>query len=135
MAQDYRELVVWQKAIDLTVLIYKITESFPRNEVYGLTSQMRRAGISIASNIAEGRGRLNAREFRQFLGVARGSTCELQTQLHVAKLLGYDYDHSISEAETRSNELSKMLHAFIQKLAVVENPTPKSRNSGHPAVS
>jgi four helix bundle protein len=127
MAQDYRELVVWRRAIDLTVLIYRITKSFPRNEVYGLSSQMRRAGISIASNIAEGRGRLNAREFRQFLGIARGSTCELQTQLHVAKLLGYDSDRSISEAEARSNERSKMLHAFIQKLAIVEDAPTKPR--------
>jgi four helix bundle protein len=127
MAQDYRELVVWRRAIDLTVLIYRITKSFPRNEVYGLSSQMRRAGISIASNIAEGRGRLNAREFRQFLGIPRGSTCELQTQLHVAKLLGYDSDRSISEAEARSNERSKMLHAFIQKLAIVEDAPTKPR--------
>ncbi len=127
MAQDYRELMVWQRAIDLSVLIYKITDSFPRNEVYGLTSQMPRAGISIASNIAEGRGRLNAREFRQFLGIARGSTCELLTQLHVSKLLGYGSEHSITEAEARSNEISKMLLAFMQKLVAAENPPPKSR--------
>jgi len=127
MAQDYRELMVWQRAIDLPVLIYKITESFPKSEVYGLSSQMRRAGISIASNIAEGRGRLNAREFRQFLGIARGSTCEVLTQLHVSKQLRYATEHSISEAEARSNELSKMLLAFIQKLVTAEAPPPKPR--------
>jgi four helix bundle protein len=127
MAQDYRELVVWQKSIDLTVLIYRITESFPKSEIYGLASQMRRAGISIASNIAEGRGRLNALEFRQFLGIARGSTYELQTQLHVSKLLGYGSERSIGEAEARCNEISKILLAFIRKLAITEYTSPKRR--------
>ena len=87
MAQDYRDLLVWQKAIDLTICVYKLTSSLPKNEIYGLSSQMRRASISIASNIAEGRGRLNPAEFRQFLGLAQGSTYELQTQLIVAKQL------------------------------------------------
>lgn len=120
MAQDYRELVVWQKAMQLTELIYRITESFPKSEMYGLTSQIRRAGISIASNIAEGRGRLSAGEFRQFLSIARGSTCELQTQLQLSRMLGYASDIALDEAENRSNEVSKMLLAFIQKLANAE---------------
>jgi four helix bundle protein len=78
MAQDYRELLVWQKAIDLTLLVYKLTQAFPKNEIYGLTSQMQRASISVASNIAEGRGRLGPSEFRQFLGLAQGSLFELK---------------------------------------------------------
>ena len=82
MAQDYRDLLVWKKAIDLTVCIYRLTRTFPQDERYGLSSQMRRASVSIASNIAEGRGRLNPTEFRQFLGVAQGSIYELQTQLY-----------------------------------------------------
>jgi len=73
--------------MELTVAVYRITASFPREEVFGLTSQLRRAAISIPSNIAEGQGRLNTREFRQFLGIARGSNCELQTQLEIARRL------------------------------------------------
>lgn len=117
MAQDYRELKVWQKAIDLTVLIYRLTQSFPKSEMYGLTSQMRRASVSVASNIAEGRGRINVGEFRQFLSVARGSTCELLTQLHVAKALGFGAARALDEAASVSNEVSKMLLSFIQTLS------------------
>jgi len=80
MAKSYRELVVWQKSIQLTVLVYRLSSAFPREEKYGLTSQMRRCAVSIASNIAEGAGRLNTPEYKQYLGVARGSHFELQTQ-------------------------------------------------------
>lgn len=118
MAQDYRELKVWRKAVELTVLIYKMTQSFPKSEMYGLTSQMRRASVSVASNIAEGRGRISAGEFRQFLGVARGSTCELLTQIHVAKALEFGSGHALDEAELLSNDVSKMLLSFIQTLTV-----------------
>jgi len=72
MAQDYHELVVWQRAIELTVCVYKLTRTFPKEELYGLISQMRRASVSVASNIAEGRGRITPGEFRQFLGLAQG---------------------------------------------------------------
>jgi four helix bundle protein len=87
MAQNAHDLIVWQRAIELTVVIYRLTRSFPKDELYGLTSQMRRASVSIASNIAEGRGRLNPAEFRQFLGIAQGSIFELKTQLTVARKL------------------------------------------------
>jgi four helix bundle protein len=117
MAQDYRELKVWQKAVELTVLIYKLTQSFPKSEIYGLASQMRRACVSVASNIAEGRGRVSGGEFRQFLSVARGSTCELLTQIHVAKALGFGNEHELNDAESRSNEVSKMILSFIQALS------------------
>jgi four helix bundle protein len=116
MAQDYRDLIVWQRAIELTVCIYQLTRSFPKDEQYGLISQMRRASVSIASNIAEGRGRLNAGEFRQFLGLAQGSTYELQTQLVVASKLGLGSAESLDEAEALSNEVSKMLGSFIQSV-------------------
>src|SRR5215469_15677971 len=114
MAQDYRELKVWQKAVELTVPIYKLTRSFPKSELYGLTSQMRRGGISVARNIAEGRGRINSGEFRQFLSIARGSTCELLTQLHVARAMSFGSSVELDEAESLSNEVSKMLLSFIQ---------------------
>lgn len=116
MAQDYRDLVVWQKAIQLTVCIYKLTQTFPKEELYGLCSQMRRASIFVASNIAEGRGRLNVAEFRQFLGLAQGSIYELQTQLIVAKALVLGDEAALTQADSLSNEVSKMLTSFIQKL-------------------
>jgi four helix bundle protein len=116
MAQDYRDLIVWQKAIELTVCIYQLTRSFPKDEVYGLVPQMRRAAVSVASNIAEGRGRLNVGEFRQFLGLAQRSIYELQTQLLVAGKLGMGSDDSLNGAGLLSNEVSKMLGAFIQTL-------------------
>src|SRR5215469_9640033 len=117
MAQDYRDLKVWQKSVELTVLIYKLTQSFPKSELYGLTSQMRRAGVSVASNIAEGRGRISSGEFRQFLSVARGSTCELLTQIHVARTVNLGNSVDLEQAESLSNELSKMLLSFIQRLS------------------
>jgi four helix bundle protein len=82
--RHYRDLLVWQKAMDLANGIYKVTESLPKSEVLGLQSQMRRAAVSIPSNIAEGHGRLNDGHFRQFLASARGSIFELQTQLEIA---------------------------------------------------
>lgn len=116
MAQDYRNLVVWQKAIELTVCIYKLTRSLPKDEVYGLSSQMRRASISIASNIAEGRGRLSPAEFRHFLGLAQGSAYELQTQLIVAQTLQLGDIEVLDQAAFLSNEISKMLTSFIHTL-------------------
>jgi four helix bundle protein len=121
MAQDYRDLLVWQKAIELTISVYKLTQSFPRHELYGLTSQMRRASVSVASNIAEGRGRLNPAEFRQFLGIAQGSTYELQTQLLVAKKLGLGHEEALDAAESLGNEVSKMLGSFIQTVGIAAN--------------
>jgi four helix bundle protein len=116
MPQDFHDLTVWQRAIDLTVCVYRLTQGFPKEEMYGLISQLRRASVSVASNIAEGRGRLNPGEFRQFLGVALGSTFEVQTQLIVARRLNFGNEKTIDEAAALSNEVSKMLTSFIQKL-------------------
>ena len=85
MIQSFRDLQVWQKSMEMTIAVYRLTRDFPRDELYGLTSQMRRSAVSVPSNIAEGQGRLNLGEFRQFLGIARGSNCELQTQLEIAR--------------------------------------------------
>lgn len=117
MAQDFHDLKVWQKAIGLTTCIYKLTRAFPEDEVYGLSSQMRRASISVASNIAGGRGRLNTAEFRQFLGLSQGSMFELKTQLLVSRNLGMAGGVALDEAERLSDEVSKMLRAFIQTLS------------------
>ena len=113
MPQNIHDLTVWERAVDLTVCIYKLTRSFPKEETYGLVSQLRRAGVSAASNIAEGRGRLNQAEFRQFLGISLGSVFEIKTQLLVARKLGMGNE----EATGLSEEVSKMLTSLIQKLS------------------
>ena len=87
--KHYKDLLVWQKAIALVTQVYVLTRSFPREEWYGLTSQIRRAAVSVPSNIAEGQARLTPGEFRHFLGIARGSLAELDTQLIIAEKLGY----------------------------------------------
>jgi four helix bundle protein len=102
--------------MELTVAVYRLTQKFPREEAYGLTSQTRRSAVSIPSNIAEGQGRLNTGEFRQFLGVARGSNCELQTQLEIARALGLGDSKQIDEAEALSHEVGKMLFAILASL-------------------
>src|ERR1700734_3016527 len=99
MAQSFRDLAVWKRAMQLTVCVYRLSQGFPREEVYGLTSQIRRSGVSIPSNIAEGQGRTNLGEFRQFLGIARGSNCELQTQLEIARTLGFGNAVSLRDAQ------------------------------------
>ena len=88
-SKTYRNLVAWQKGIDLCELIYRASADFPRHELYGLTSQIRRAAVSVPSNIAEGAGRITKGEFIQSIGHARGSLLELETQLIVAQRLGY----------------------------------------------
>jgi four helix bundle protein len=110
-------LTVWQRAIDMTVCIYKLTQKFPREEAFGLVAQLRRATVSVASNIAEGRGRLNPAEFRQFLGIALGSTFEVQTQLLVAQKLEMGNEKAINEAAALGDEVSKMLTSLINKLS------------------
>ena len=116
MIQSFRDLQVWQRSIQMTVAVYRLTRDFPREEIYGLTSQMRRSSVSVPSNIAEGQGRLNLAEFRQFLGIARGSNCELQTQLEIARALGLGDSKQIDEAEALSHEVGKMLFAILASL-------------------
>ncbi len=116
MAHSFRDLVVWQRSMQLTVAVYRITQSFPREELYGLTSQIRRSAVSVPSNIAEGHGRLNTGEFRQFLGIARGSNFELQTQLEIARALQFGNSKLLDEAEGLSHEVGKMLYATLESI-------------------
>jgi four helix bundle protein len=116
LAQDFQDLVVWQRAMELSEAIYRLTKTFPQDELYGLTSQLRRASVSIASNIAEGRGRGTDGEFRQFLNIAQGSTYEVQTQLLLVKRLKIGNAALMQRAEALCIETSKMLGAFIQSL-------------------
>jgi len=114
MAQPFRELLVWQRSIQMTVAVYRLTGKFPREEIYGLTSQLRRAAVSIPSNIAEGTGRLSTGEYRQFLGIARGSNFEVQTQLEIARALGLGDCDLIDKAESFSHEVGKMIYAILE---------------------
>ncbi len=116
MAQSFRDLQVWQRAMQLTIAIYRLTKEFPREEIYGLTSQIRRSAVSIPSNIAEGQGRSSVGEFRQFLGIARGSNCEVQTQLEIARTLKFGNPGLIDEAEKLSNEVRKMLFGLMDSI-------------------
>ena len=116
MAGSFRDLKVWQRSIELSVATYRLTRDFPGEELYGLTSQLRRASVSIASNIAEGYGRMSAGEYRQFIGIARGSALELQTQLVIAERLGLGKKDQAREVEGLSEEVGKMLWALGKKL-------------------
>jgi four helix bundle protein len=116
MAQAFQDLLVWQRSMEMTVQIYELTQGFPREEIYGLTSQFRRASVSVASNIAEGRGRISQGEFKQFLGTAQGSNFEVQTQLEVSRRLRLGSEASLNKAEKLSVEVGKMLSSLIASL-------------------
>ncbi len=103
--------------MQLAIIVYRLTQGFPREEVYGLSSQMRRAAVAIPSNIAEGHGRLNLAEYRQFLGIARGSNFELQTQLEIARSLGMGDSKQCEDALALSHEIGKMLYSMVTKLS------------------
>ena len=113
MSHSFRDLTVWQRSMQLTVAVYRLTQKFPREEIYGLTSQIRRSAISVPSNIAEGHGRLNTGEYRQFLGIARGSNFELQTQIEIARAIGIGDPSMLNEAEGLFHEVGKMLYAIL----------------------
>lgn len=115
--KSYKELHVWEKAIELAKIVYTITEKIPHKEIFGLTSQMKRAAVSIPSNIAEGQARHYTKEFVQFLHQALGSLAELDTQTLIAKELNYINVNDKSEIENRINELQKMLHGLLKKLS------------------
>lgn len=116
MAQAFQDLLVWQRAMEMAVSIYRLTRSFPDDEKYGLISQLRRAAVSVASNIAEGRGRITEGEFRQFLGLAQGSNYEVQTQILVATRLDMGQPELLSEAQSLNIEVAKMLSGLIVSL-------------------
>ncbi|MEK7622180.1 MAG: four helix bundle protein [Patescibacteria group bacterium] len=116
MIQSHKDLLVWQKGIDLVLVIYQLTKDFPKEEVYGLTSQIRRAAISIPSNIAEGRNRGTRKDFAQFLRIAFGSGAELETQLLIARKLSFGQEIGYNKVDDQLNEVMRMLNAMIHKL-------------------
>ena len=121
MLRSFRELTVWQKSMKLTESIYRLTKDFPREEIYGLAAQIRRAAVSIPSNIAEGSGRSGISEYRHFLSIARGSNFEIQTQLEIARTLNMGNQKLLDEALILSEEIGKMLFAMLTKLGA-RNP-------------
>ncbi len=116
MGDSYKDLLVWQRAVQLTVAVYKLTAGFPASERFGLTNQLRRAAVSVASNIAEGYGRSTSGEYIQFLGHARGSNFEVQTQLVISEALGFGSESSRHLVDGLSGEVSKMLVSMMSKL-------------------
>ena len=122
-ANRYQDLRAWQKAIELVEGIYELTARLPQEEMFGLKSQMRRCSVSIPSNIAEGQGRATRGEFQQFLGHARGSLYELETQIVIAGNLGYVDDSHRDRVLAESRDLGRMLNALIASL----KPSPARR--------
>ena len=130
MADNYRDLIAWRKATRLALEIYRVTQSFPKDELYGITSQMRRAAVSVASNIAEGKGRYSRKEFVQFLYRARGSLLELETQLFIAEQLQYLETMAYQKIEYLTQELGRILNGLTKSI-LASTPTvqavPESR--------
>jgi four helix bundle protein len=119
VGESYKDLIVWQRAVELTVAIYELTSAFPKTEQFGLVDQLRRASVSVASNIAEGYGRSSKGQYVLFLGHARGSNFEVQTQLVISKKLNYGIAEKYRGAEDLSQQVSKMLVALMAKLELV----------------
>lgn len=116
MIKSYKDLIVWQKSFELSLLVYKLTKRFPKEELYALVSQIRRAAVSIPSNIAEGYSRQRKLEYIQFLQIAFASGAELETQLLIAKELRYLSDRDFTEVDSLLNEVMRMLNSLISKI-------------------
>jgi four helix bundle protein len=116
IVRSYRDLIAWKKAMDLVTEIYRLSQGFPKEELFGLTSQIRRAAVSIPSNIAEGQGKLSRKEFRYFLGSARGSLSELETQIMIARNLEFIGEMEIKNILEQSGELGKIINGLLTSL-------------------
>ena len=116
MGDSFRDLIVWKRAFELSLAVYKLTSDFPAGEQFGLTHQLRRASVSVPSNIAEGYGRSTRGEYVLFLGHARGSICEVQTQLDITAALNYGSADSQGAVGKLAAEVSRMLNALMKKL-------------------
>ena len=117
MGQNFKNLVAWQRSMDLVIEIYEVTEKFPRQEIYGLTSQLRRAAVSIPSNIAEGQARFSKKEFKHFLRNAKGSLAEVQTQVAIATRLGFILETKEQDLDQRLHQLARILNGLINSIA------------------
>lgn len=116
MADSFRDLLVWQKAMALATEVYRVTEAFPRAETYGLTNQLRRAVVAVPSDIAEGKGRLSKREFIQMLSRARGSLFEVVTQVEIGKNLQYVGEPEFEQVSKHCAEVGRLLNGLIRAI-------------------
>ena len=116
--QSFKDLIVWQKAMDLVELVYRLLTHFPKEELYGLSSQIKRAVISIPSNIAEGQARTTRNDFPNFLSIARGSCAEVETQLLIAERLGILTKEQICDALDKIQEITRILNSLINKMSI-----------------
>ncbi|OGP72030.1 MAG: four helix bundle protein [Deltaproteobacteria bacterium RBG_13_58_19] len=114
--KSFRDLVAWQKAMDLVTEVYRVSQGFPKEEVYGLTGQMRRAAVSVPSNLAEGQGKASTGEFQQFLGHAKGSLAELVTQIIIARNLRYLEDQKAEALLQLTAEVGKLINGLVSSL-------------------
>ena len=121
---SYRDLKVWQVGMETAAMVYKLTEKFPKQEAYGLTSQVQRAAVSIPSNIAEGHARDSTKEYLRALSIARGSLAELETQLLLSESLGYLTNVDLESVLSKAAEIGKMLNALQQSLKTTLAPSP-----------
>ena len=115
-AKNYSDLIAWQKAMDLVELIYKATAQFPKEEAYGLTNQLRRAAVSVPSNIAEGQGRGSANDFRRFLAISYGSLREVETQVLIAKRLQFLTDTQADRVTKLASEVGRLINGLTNSL-------------------
>jgi four helix bundle protein len=115
--KNYQELIAWQRAMDLVELVYKASRVFPRDEIYALTSQVRRAAVSIASNIAEGQGRRTTSDFLRHLSIAYGSLCEVETQILIARRLDYLSAAQVERIMGGAGEVGRLLNGLMNSLS------------------
>lgn len=121
----YRGVVAWQKAMDLAAEVYRVSRAWPKEEVYGLTNQLRRAAVSVPANIAEGKGRGGTTEFARYLAIAYGSLCELETHLYLAQRLAYINESVLDQLNEQTTEVAKLLHGLMKSQRA--EPTGNSR--------
>ena len=112
----YKDLIVWQKAMDLAVEVYRLTKKMPKDELYGLTNQLRRAAVSVPSNIAEGNGRASTGDYVRFLIISRGSVAEVETQMLLCVRIGYFTQEDIEATLSLCDETGRLLNTIIKKL-------------------
>jgi four helix bundle protein len=125
MGESFRDLVVWQLSIDLAEAVYRLTRTFPPDERFGLSSQMRRAAVSVSSNIAEGFGRTSCGEYVQSLGQARGSNSEIESQLVIGRRIGIGVDPEFGKAESLCTEVGRLLNGLIKSLRSSTGSRPR----------
>ena len=124
MVKGYKDLEVWQKAMDLVVMCYQATKDFPKSEVYGLASQLQRAAVSIPANIAEGRSRKHSKEFVQHLSIAYGSLAELETHIQIARRLNYIGSDKEDQTLNKTAEIGRMINGLRNSIEKRASPEP-----------